>query len=159
MIDSSEDKIKIFSSTNTIELKIRVIILVLGCILSIYKYFTAHAYNLAFLIATLFIIIIIYFCLKSIKQKNIQILECEITKESIKFYKKQQIIEYKYSDLESVSYDPLSINSSNEIFVNYYDNNKKLKTAIHFITGCNKITLVDIVNSMKIHDENIEKNN
>ena len=110
MIESSEDKIKIYSNTNIIRLK------------------------------------------KDIKQKNIQVLEAEITKEGIKFYKKKQVFEYTYSDLKEVFYDS-SYNSRNEVFISYYNDNKKLKTKIFNITGCDKVKFVDMVNNIRQYDK------
>lgn len=59
MIEECENKIKIYSSTNTTDLKIKILIFILAAIYGTYMYFSAHAYNLFFLILSLFMIIFI----------------------------------------------------------------------------------------------------
>lgn len=158
MIKEYGDKIEIYSSTDTTELKIRIIIWILGLISGIYMYITAHAYNVAFLIISLIMLVAIYINLKTIKKKKVQVLEAEITNTYIKFYKGEKFVKFKYSEIKNVSYDTF-YSRENEIFVNYFDVNNKLNTAIFLITGCSKEKFADIANNIKESENDKNYNN
>jgi len=155
MINDDGNKIEIYSNTDITDLKIRLIVFVLAAISGIYMFITAHAYNLIFLGICALMLLGIFITFKEIKKTKAQKLEAEITENNIKFYTKKKIVEYEFNKIKNLSCDSIYSNT-NEIFVNYYDDNNKLKTDVFLITGCDKNRFVDIANSVK--GEAINKN-
>lgn len=155
MIKDDGDKLEIYSQVNIPKIKLASTLFAATIIMLIFNLIFSFTYF--YLILFILSLLLEAFCIYVLRRPNEPKLRVRLTKEYLEIYKRKKVEKYDMSKIINFSCD--SNSSTNEVFVNYYNEKGKKCCKPFFLIGCTNLKFVDIANSLKSENESVKNIN